>query len=121
MVHPDKNKHEKAADAFHILEKSYKALVDPEKRRMYQRVMREARERVEERRSRQNEKRILAGQDTLPEDTLQNEVEAECTILFDEIEAKKKRADRLDQAYRRAQKMEQQLTKAKDDVLREDA
>ena len=61
LVHPDKNKHERAKDAFHTLEKAYKTLADPEKRRMYQRVMREARERVEERRARTNDKRMLAG------------------------------------------------------------
>lgn len=77
LVHPDKNKHERAAEAFHILEKAYKALSDPEKRRMYQRVMREARERVDERRSRTNDKRLLAGQDPLPKDTLAAEIEAE--------------------------------------------
>ena len=59
LVHPDKNKHPKAAEAFHTLEKAYKALVDPERRRMYQRVMREARERVEERRQKINDKRLL--------------------------------------------------------------
>ena len=35
LVHPDKCKHEKASDAFHLLEQAYKTLMDPEKRRMY--------------------------------------------------------------------------------------
>ena len=35
LVHPDKCRHEKAADAFHLLEQAYKTLMDPEKRRIY--------------------------------------------------------------------------------------
>ena len=35
LVHPDKCRHEKAADAFHLLEQAYKTLMDSEKRRMY--------------------------------------------------------------------------------------
>ena len=35
LVHPDKCKHERAPDAFHVLEQAYKTLIDPEKRRMY--------------------------------------------------------------------------------------
>ena len=101
LVHPDKNKDERAGEAFHKLEKAYKALADPERRRMYQRVMREARERVETRRAKQNEKRILAGQDELPVDNLNAEIEAECQLLFDEVEAKKKRHERLDAAYKK--------------------
>ena len=46
LVHPDKNKHERAAEAFGVVEKAYKELMDVDKRRTYQRVMREARERV---------------------------------------------------------------------------
>ena len=35
LVHPDKCRHEKAADAFHLLEQAYKQLMDTEKRRIY--------------------------------------------------------------------------------------
>ena len=35
LVHPDKCKHERAADAFHTLEQAYKTLMDADKRRMY--------------------------------------------------------------------------------------
>jgi DnaJ family protein C protein 8 len=57
LVHPDKCRHEKAADAFHLLEQAYKQLMDPEKRRIYQRVMREAKERVEYERKKENARR----------------------------------------------------------------
>lgn len=54
MVHPDKCKHERASDAFNVVEKAYKDLIDPERRRIYQRIMREARERVEYEREKEN-------------------------------------------------------------------
>ena len=57
LIHPDKNKHERAADAFALVDKAYKTLMDVEKRRTYQRVMREAKERVEVERARINSKR----------------------------------------------------------------
>ena len=74
LVHPDKNKHEKAGDAFGMLDKAYKTLMDVEKRRTYQRVMREAKERVELQRKKDNEKRLAQGQQPLPQDTLHVEV-----------------------------------------------
>ena len=46
LIHPDKNKHEKAGQVFHIVDKAYKTLLDVDKRRTYQRVMREAKEIV---------------------------------------------------------------------------
>ena len=57
LVHPDKCRHEKAADAFHLLEQAYKQLLDSDKRRIFQRVMREAKERVEYERKKENAKR----------------------------------------------------------------
>lgn len=70
LVHPDKCKHERAADAFHALEQAYKTLMDSDKRRLYQRVMREAKERIEVQRKKENARRVAAGQDPLPEETL---------------------------------------------------
>jgi len=46
-LHPDRCKHEKAKDAFHIVESAYKTLMDLEKRKVYQRVMKEAKERTD--------------------------------------------------------------------------
>ena len=48
--------------------------MDPEKRRMYQRVMREAKERVECQRNKENQRRRNAGQEALPEETFNLEV-----------------------------------------------
>jgi len=74
LVHPDKCKHERASDAFHILEQAYKALMDNDKRRMYQRVMREARDRVEAARRKENMRRMAKGLEELTSDNVQIEV-----------------------------------------------
>jgi len=78
LIHPDKCKHERAADAFHVLEQAYKTLMDPEKRRMYQRVMREARDRVEMARRKENIRRSAKGLDELTKDTMNIEVTEMC-------------------------------------------
>lgn len=75
LVHPDKCKHEKAADAFHTLEQAYKALMDSDKRRMYQRVMREARDRIEVTRRKENIRRVTKGMDELTSDNLNIEIQ----------------------------------------------
>ena len=60
-MHPDKAKDPRAPDAFHVAEQAYKTLQDVEKRKIYQRVMREARERVTFDREKENKRRAKAG------------------------------------------------------------
>ena len=48
--------------------------MDTEKRRIYQRVMREAKERVEYERKKENKRRTAIGLDPLPEETFNIEV-----------------------------------------------
>lgn len=120
LVHPDKCKHEKAFDAFHLLEQAHKTLLDPEKRRIYQRVMREAKERVEYERKKENKRRTDLGQEILPTDSINSEVQDMCKKLFEEIEERKQHFDRLDQAYKRKKHHETEKSKAQEDVLKED-
>ena len=46
-MHPDKCKDVRAKDAFYVVESAYKTLKDEEKRKVYLRIMREAKERTE--------------------------------------------------------------------------
>jgi len=89
LIHPDKCRHERASDAFHLLEQAYKTLMDHEKRRIYQRVMREAKERVEYERKKENQRRLALGKDPLPDETFNVEVQDMCKKLFEEIEDRK--------------------------------
>lgn len=121
LVHPDKNKHERAGEAFHVLERAYKTLMDIDKRRTYQRVMREARESVEAMRQKENDRRMLLDLPKLPESTLNVEIQEMCKKLFERLEEKKKNFERLDKAYKQQQVVLQKVEKAKDEVLRDDA
>ena len=70
--------------------------MDAEKRRMYQRVMREAKERVECTRKKENLRRRGQGLEPLPEESMKQEISEMCTALFAEIEDRKKYFERLD-------------------------
>ena len=45
-----------------MVEQAYKTLMDPEKRKVYQRIMREARERVDYERKKENKRREKMGE-----------------------------------------------------------
>ena len=63
--------------------------------------MREAKERVECTRKKENARRVAVGQEKLPEDSLPNEVRDMCQQLFEEIEERKLFFERQDAAYKR--------------------
>ena len=96
LVHPDKcpGDEPRALQAFHIIETAYKTLLDGEKKKVYQRVMREARERVDLERRQENRRRELKGLSKLPEDTFDSEVQAMCNRIFREMEERKFHMDR---------------------------
>jgi len=100
QVHPDKNNHERAAEAFHIIEKAYKTLQDQDQRKLYQRIMREARERVEYERRLTNKKRANQGLAPLPPETFQVDVKTMTKKLFNEIEEKKVHFQRMAESTR---------------------
>ena len=120
LVHPDKCRHEKASDAFHLLEQAYKQLLDADKRRIFQRVMREAKERVEYERKKENARRQTVGLDPLPEETFNIEVQNMCKQLFEEIEERKQHFERLDAAYKRKKRTEAEKAKVQEEILKED-
>lgn len=96
LVHPDKciGDEQRALQAFHIIETAYKTLLDPEKKKVYQRVMREARERVDLERRHENRRRELKGLSRLPDDTFDAEVQVMCNRIFREMEERKFHMDR---------------------------
>ena len=57
ILHPDRCKDERAKDAFFVVEQAYKTLMDMEKRKVYLRIMREAKERTEFERTKENKRR----------------------------------------------------------------
>ena len=65
LVHPDKCKHHKANEAFHILKKALDDLMDPNYQDKYKELMPVARKRVHERRKSENPERMKRGEDPL--------------------------------------------------------
>ena len=72
LLHPDKCKDERAADAFFVVDSAYKTILDMDKRKIYLRIMREAKERTEYERNKENKKRTKLGQPELPVDTFED-------------------------------------------------
>lgn len=120
LVHPDKCSHEKAADAFNMVDKAYKTLKDPEKRQIYIRIMREARERVEYERSKENDKRKKEGKQLLPEDTFNIDVQNMVTKLFQQIEDNKDYYDKVDQIKKKRMHKEVERRKLMKEIEKED-
>lgn len=108
QVHPDKNNHEKATEAFHIIERAYKTLQDQDQRKLYQRIMREARERVEYERRLTNKKRTAQGLAPLPQETFQTDVRIMTKKLFNEIEEKKVHFQRMAESSRKRMREEKE-------------
>lgn len=63
--------------------------------------MREARDRVEVTRRKENIRRAAKGLEELPKDTVNIEVGEMCTNLFKEIEERRDQLIRMDTAYKR--------------------
>lgn len=75
-------------------------------------MMREAKERVEYERKKENKRRTDAGLDSLPDETFNIEVQDMCKKLFEEIEERKQHFERLDHAYKRKKHFEYEKEKA---------
>jgi len=65
LIHPDKCKHEKAAEAFQVLAKAYADTKDPSYQDKYKEVVGEAKRRVREQREKENKERERKGEDPL--------------------------------------------------------
>ena len=106
--------------------------MDANKRKIYQRIMTEAKQKTEHEREKENKKRKkmgklskqffqckffpsnfqilkMIGQPPLPEDTFKIQYKANCDLLFDEIEEKRNHYIRLEQGARRRRQEEIEL------------
>jgi DnaJ family protein C protein 8 len=113
LVHPDKNQDPSAADAFHILEQAYKTLQDTDKRKTFQRIYREAKERVQYDREKENKKRKLKGFPLLPDDTFECEVNVMMRKIKDEVEERKQYAERQEFGNKKREREEEEFQKMK--------
>ena len=88
-MHPDRCSDPRAKDAFFIVDKAYKTLIDPEKKKIYMRIMKEAKERTEFEREKESKRRVKNGLTELPEDTFEGMYRENLKKIFDEIEERK--------------------------------
>lgn len=82
--------------------------------------MREAKERVEYERKKENARRAAIGQEKLPDETINIEVQNMCKQLFEEIEERKQHFERLDAVYKRKKRTEAEKAKVQEEILKED-
>lgn len=115
LLHPDKCMNEKASDAFHILESSYKTVLDPDKKNYYQRILREAKERVDIQRKKENKARAQKGLSLLPLDNMDNDIRTMMKQIIEEIEEKKDYGDNLKFAYKKRERDEEEEKKDKEE------
>ena len=71
-----------------------------EKRKVYVRIMREARERTEHERSKENKKREKQGLPPLPEDTFEMDYILTVKKIFEDIEERKNHVYRMEQSQK---------------------
>ena len=74
LIHPDKCTLPDASDAFHILEKAYKFLINPETKYNFKNILSTAKERVEVKRKEINDERQKKKLPLLPIDTIDDEI-----------------------------------------------
>lgn len=116
FVHPDKNQDSQAPDAFHVLETAYKTLQDPEKKKFFQRIIREANERVEIDRTKENKLRAKKGQPPLPEDTLETDTKQMIKKVIEEIENRKEHTERIETSYKKREREEDELRRMQEEL-----
>lgn len=98
ILHPDRCSDERAKDAFFIVDQAYKTVTDPEKKKVYMRIMHEAKERTNFERNQENKKRLKQGLVELPQDTFDSQFKEILKKIFDEIEEKKMHLAKLQQS-----------------------
>ena len=82
--------------------------------------MREAKERVECARKKENNRRESQGLEPLPLETVSQEVQNMCKQLFEEIEERKHYFERLDAAYKRKKRHETEKKAITEEIMQED-
>merc|ERR1719487_769447 len=131
MIHPDKCKHERAQEAFQTLVAAFNQAKDPAFKDKYADVIAEARERVKQRRQKENKKRAKVGKDPLELEgrEFEQDVMRECETMQEGDKVKNEYAEktraaneqRLKQGMKRArannrdeEKLKKQWEKGRD-------
>ena len=122
ILHPDKCDDPRAKDAFPIIDSSYKTLQDPTKKRMFQKIMSDAKERTDYEREQENKKRKKQDLPPLPLDTYHDQYMLNCKKIFDEIEDAREHQARQDRGaqLRRQEKVDLLVAKKEYEIFTQD-
>ena len=81
-----------------MVEQAHKTLSDPDKKKVYLRIMKEAKDMTEFEREKDNKKRTKNGQMTLADSTFQEQYQENCLKIFRELEGKTEHMRRKQQS-----------------------
>mmetsp|Transcript_3512 Transcript_3512/g.3536 ORF Transcript_3512/g.3536 Transcript_3512/m.3536 type:complete len:261 (+) Transcript_3512:3-785(+) len=119
LVFPDKNTDNRASDAFQLVEKAYRSIMDPENREEFNRVFKEAKSRVDLRRQTINRERTVKGLKPLPEEKIDSEIKQEIKNLKIEVEREKKNKEEIELSRRKREKEEWEKQNLIEDLNKE--
>jgi DnaJ family protein C protein 8 len=97
------------------MEQAYKTLLDADKRKVFQRVYREAKERVTLDREKENRRRMLKGLAPLPEDTFDIQINIEMKNIKEEIEERNAYAEKQEFAHKKRERDEEEERKMQEE------
>lgn len=89
--------------------------MDSEKKKIYQRLYREAKEKVEMERTSENKKRAKKGLPPLPDDTLASEINRAMKKIMEEVEERKKHTEKMEFSYKKRERDEFETKKAQEE------
>lgn len=125
LLHPDKCPDPRAGDAFTskplnlVLDQAYKELMDPDKRKAFQRIFREAKERVAIRRAEENRQRAKRGLSLLSEDSLEADIKQEMKEILSKLEESRKYRENLEFSRQKREREEADLLRQKEELQRQ--
>jgi DnaJ family protein C protein 8 len=99
-----------------VLETAYKTLLDPEKKKIFQRIYREAKERVELERKQENKKRLKRGLPNLPEETVETEIRQMMKNIMNEVDERKQHTERVENANKKRERDEDEMRRVQEEL-----
>jgi hypothetical protein len=106
---------------FLVLETAYKTLQDPEKKKFFQRVIREAKERVEIDRNKEDKIRMKKGQPPLPKETFETDLKTMIKKIIQEIDERKVHTEKMEMSHKKREREEEEFKKMQEDLEKQQA
>ncbi len=99
-----------------VLETAYKTLQDSEKKKFFQRVIREARERLQVETNKENKLRAKKGLPPISNESFEADLKITTKKIIDELEERKTHSEKMDNAHRKLEREEEDFRKMKEEI-----